>query len=336
MSESALPDFVRDHVNLADARLGAVALGASDEFFAPRSRLLDAAPPRFHPGRYDEHGKWMDGWETRRRRGPGHDWCIVRLARPGRLVGLELDTSHFTGNFPPAASVDACLLESGEPGPGTAWQPLLQTVELHGDRRHFHRVVADRVVSHLRLNIFPDGGVARLRAYGAPTLTGAVVDAAGRVELSAALNGGRVIAANNEHFGPAGVLLLPGRGSDMGDGWETRRRREPGHDWCLIELARPGVIEHIEVDTAHFRGNYPDRCSLQAARVDKSASAALVAQSMFWPELLPPQALEAHHIHGFADDLIRDLGVVSHVRFNMIPDGGVSRLRLWGRAVLAP
>lgn len=327
---SAAPEFTRSRINLADPRLGAVALSASDEFFAAKERMLDPAPAQFYPGRYDAHGKWMDGWETRRRRGGGHDWCIVRLARPGRIVGLELDTSHFTGNFPPAAAVEACFSADGDPDADATWAPLLDPVSLRGDHHHYFEVAGDAVVSHLRLNLYPDGGLARFRAYGQPVAEGAQRDDEGLIDLAAALNGGTVMAANNEHFGPASVMLLPGRGVNMGDGWETRRRREPGHDWCIVALARPGVIKRIEVDTAHFKGNFPDRCSIQAARVDAATAQALVSQSMFWAELLPEQKLAADHVHGFRAEL-KPVGPVSHVRFNMIPDGGVSRLRLWGR-----
>lgn len=324
------PAFTRRFVNLADPRLGAVALVASDEFFAAKERMLDPAPAQFYPGRYDDHGKWMDGWETRRKRGPGHDWCIIRLARAGEVVGLELDTSHFTGNFPPAASVEACHLVSGDPDAATPWFPLLPSVSLRGNHHHYFEITSGRAVSHLRVNLFPDGGLARLRAWGRPLFDGAARDAEGLIDLGAALNGGTVVAANNEHFGPAAVMLLPGRGVNMGDGWETRRRREPGSDWCVIALARPGTIARIEVDTAHFRGNFPDRCSIQAAHVADGTPESLVTQAMFWPELLPEQKLEADHIHVFRNEILAH-GPVSHLRFNMIPDGGVSRLRFWGR-----
>lgn len=327
------PAFVRRCVNLADPRLGAVALVASDEFFAAKERMLDPAPAQFYPGRYDEHGKWMDGWESRRRRRGGHDWCIVRLARPGTLAGLDIDTSHFTGNFPPGASVDACCLPDGEnPDEATAWIPLLPPIALRGNSHHYFALSETRPVTHLRLNIHPDGGIARFRAYGMPAFDARGAGEDSLIELSAALHGGTALAANNEHFGPASVMLLPGRGVNMGDGWETRRRREPGSDWCLIALGHPGVIERIEIDTAHFKGNFPDRCSIQAARVEGGTPESLVTQSMFWEELLPEQPMRADAIHVFRSEL-RALGPVSHVRFNMIPDGGVSRLRLWGRPV---
>lgn len=323
------PDFVRRFVNLADARLGAEAVQASDEFFAAKERMLDPNPPRFVPGKYDSNGKWMDGWESRRKRGPGHDWCIVRLARPGRIVGIELDTSHFTGNFPPAVSIDAGCLGDAQSMDAMTWSPLLPAVPMQGNHRHYHAIEHSEghEISHLRVNLLPDGGLARLRVYGTPAFRASNDEP---VDLISALNGGVVIAANNEHFGPASRLLLPGRGVDMGDGWETRRRREPGHDWCIIALARVGSVEAIEVDTAHFKGNYPDRCSIQAARVAAGTPQSLVTQSMYWATLLPEHALRADAVHEFRDQICAH-EPISHIRFNIHPDGGVSRLRLLGR-----
>ncbi|MGQ0800970.1 MAG: allantoicase [Pseudomarimonas sp.] len=326
------PDFTHRYVNLADARLGATALEASDEFFADKERMLNPAPAQFIPDKYDDNGKWMDGWESRRKRVAGHDWCIVRLARPGRIFGLDLDTSHFTGNYPPAASVDACYgtAENADADAHSEWLPLLPSVNLGGNSHHYFACDGTQVITHLRVNLFPDGGLARLRVYGVPEFNPANVDNDGLIDLASALNGGNVIAANNQHFGPASSLLLPGRGIHMGDGWETRRRREPGNDWCLIALARPGLIEAIEVDTCHFKGNYPDRCSIQAMQVSGGTPESLVTQAMFWPTLLSEQSLHMNHQHYFTNEIV-PLGPVSHVRFNIFPDGGVSRLRLRGR-----
>jgi allantoicase len=224
------PDFTRRHVNLADARLGALALACSDDFFADRQRMLNPESAVFVPGKYDANGLWMVGWESRRRRGPGHDWCVVKLARAGRIHGLDLDTSHFTGNFPPAASIEACFLTAGEPDAHTPWVTLLPGVDLLGNRHHYFEIAITERISHLRVNLFPDGGLARLRVYGVPEFDPAPGDD-GLVDLSAALQGGTVVAANNQHFGLASTLLLPGRGQNMGDGWETRPRREAGNDW---------------------------------------------------------------------------------------------------------
>lgn len=322
-----LPDWARQQINLADARLGAETLACSDDFFAPMARLLQPQAAIFVPGKYDAHGKWMDGWESRRKRGPGHDWCIIRLARPGRIAGVDIDTSFFTGNYPPAASLDGCP-DGCDPEQADSWQPLLPATGLGGNRHHLLAIASTDCYSHVRLNILPDGGVARLRVYGRPS--GSPEAAAdGMVDLAAALNGGYPVAWNDAHFGVAGNLLLPGRGVDMGDGWETRRRREPGFDWCIVALGQPGTIRRIEVDTAHFKGNFPDRCSLQAGHAPGLSDQALVAQAQFWPTLLPEMQLQADHIHDYAAE-VAALGPVTHVRLNLHPDGGVSRLRLWG------
>jgi len=324
------PEFTRRFVNLADARLGAQALLASDDFFADKQRMLNPEPAQFIPGKYDEHGKWMDGWESRRKRGPGHDWCIVRLARPGTIIGVDLDTSHFTGNFPPSASIEGRDAVHDESGADVAWFPLLPAVNLGGNRHHYFALDGGRRCTHVRVNLFPDGGLARLRLYGMPELDVGSADEHGLIDLVAALNGGTVIAANNQHFGLASSLLLPGRGVNMGDGWETRRRREPGSDWCILALARPGVIEAVEVDTCHFKGNFPDACSIQAAMVAGGTPESLVTQSMFWPLLLPEQKLSMDHQHHYRRELLKHTPI-SHVRFNIHPDGGVSRLRLRGK-----
>jgi allantoicase len=329
-ADDDLPDFARRLVNLASPRLGSQAVFASDDFFAPKERLLQDAPPVFIPDKFDAHGKWMDGWESRRRRDGGHDLCVVRLGVKGIVHGLDIDTSHFTGNYPPAASVDACLSEA-EPGPDADWREIVAAVPLGPSAHHYVAVAPDGPYNYLRLHIYPDGGVARLRVYGEPVATweGAARDELH--ELSALRNGGRVVAYNDAHYGTVWTLLSEGRGLNMGDGWETRRRREPGNDWIIIRLGAAGLIEKILLDTCHFKGNYPDRASLQAALVEAGTDDSIVTQSMFWPELMPPQKLSADAIHEFASDTITPLGAVNHVKLNIFPDGGVSRLRVFGR-----
>jgi allantoicase len=332
MTPSSLdaPGFTRRYLNLADPRFGAEAVSASDDFFAPKERMLNPEPAIFIPGKYDEHGKWMDGWETRRKRVTGHDWCIVRLGRTGVIKGVDLDTSHFTGNYPAAASIEAChSLDLNVSGTG-AWNEIVPATNLKGDSHHYLPITGDQVYSHIRLNIYPDGGIARLRVYGQPLHDWNACDREVLYDLAAMENGGYVVAANNQHFGAAANMLMPGRGTSEADGWETRRRREPGNDWCIIALGHLGVIKRVEIDTAHFKGNYPDRCSLQAAQVTGGSDDSLIPQSMFWPTLLAEQKLEMDREHFFAGELA-ELGTVSHIRFNIIPDGGVSRLRLWSQ-----
>lgn len=328
--DANLPDFATRFVNLASATLGAEAVSATDEFFAPKDRMLADTPAVFIPDKYDDHGKWMDGWETRRRRDGGRDHCIVKLAWPGTIHGLDIDTSHFTGNYPPAASIEACM-SAAEPGDDAPWVTLQPAMTLAGDSHHFVAIERAGPFNWLRVNMFPDGGIARLRVYGEPYCDWSARDANAVHELTALENGGRVVAYNNAHYGSPWSLLAAGRGVNMGDGWETRRRREPGNDWIIVQLGHPGNIERIEVDTAHFKGNFPESCGIQAAMVADGTDQSVVTQSMFWDELLGRSKLGADAIHEFDGNAIAALGPISHLRLNIFPDGGVSRLRLFGR-----
>ncbi|WP_286829043.1 MULTISPECIES: allantoicase [Kordiimonas] len=316
-------------VNLAQPRLGAKVTFATDDFFADKARLISPEDAVFIPGKYDDNGKWMDGWESRRKRGMGHDHAIIRLGQAGIIRGVDIDTSHFTGNFPPAASLDACVAEGDVPGEDAAWTEIVPATNLAGDSHHLIAVESDQPWTHLRLNIFPDGGVARLRVYGIMHKVWGKSDAGKTIDLAALENGGRPVVANNEHFGVLANIMAPGKGINMGDGWETRRRREPGNDWAIIELGHPGTIEDILVDTAFFKGNFPSHISLQAALVTGGTDESLTVESQFWPELLSKQDLRADDEHPFKPTA--DLGPVSHVRINIFPDGGISRLRLMGK-----
>jgi allantoicase len=324
------PDFAKQYLNLASPRLGAEALLASDEFFASKERMLCDAPAIFIPDKYDDHGKWMDGWESRRRRGAGHDFCIVKLGARGRIRGLDIDTSHFTGNYPPAASLDACLSET-DAIEKMRWSEVLPASSLGPSAHHYLEIPSEAIWSHVRLNIYPDGGIARLRVYGEPLPAWDPADKTSVHELSLATNGGRIVGYNDAHYGTVWTLITAGRGLDMGDGWETRRRREPGNDWIIVKLGAPGIIEEIEVDTCHYKGNYPEACSLQAALVTTATDSSVITQSMFWDELMARRKLEMDTIHRFSGNDIAALGPVSHVKLNIYPDGGVSRLRIFGR-----
>ena len=327
---SQFDDLRRHYINLAQPRLGAEVVHATDDFFADKKRLIDPAEPVFIPGKYDENGKWMDGWESRRKRVPGYDWCVVRLGVPGLIAGFEVDTRHFTGNYPPGAEIEVCNSVGAMPNDEAGWTKVTPRLALQGDDRIYVPVDHAEPVTHVRLNIFPDGGVARLRVWGRVAKDWSRVDADERLDLLAMENGGRGIIANDEHYGCTENLTAPGRGVNMGDGWETRRRREPGHDWAIMELGTLGRIEEVIVDTAHFKGNYPDRCFLQGIAEASGSPEEIAAQAENWPVLLPEQKLSADTVHVFRDELA-DIGPVRFVRLNIIPDGGVSRLRLIGR-----
>jgi len=324
------PAFV-DLVDLASERLGGAAIAANDEFFAPKEHLVKPEAAVWREGVYTERGKWMDGWETRRRRDEGtHDWCIVRLGVPGIVRGVDVDTAHFKGNFPESCAIDVCDLSSRATTAdleSAAWGELLPRNPLHGDTHNYFPVDNSPRTTHVRLRIFPDGGVARLRVYGEVTPDWQRLARQGDVDLAAVEHGGLVIACSDMFFGSRHNLIMPGDATHMGDGWETKRRRGSGHDWTVIRLGAPGTIRRAIVDTRHFKGNAPGACSIEGcvstARDVQDAKTA-------WRDILSRVGLQPHTRHTFEDEIGAVEGV-THVRFNIYPDGGVGRLRLYGR-----
>lgn len=317
-------------VDLAAARVGGKALVANDEFFAPKSNLLRPGPAVFIEGKYTNRGKWMDGWESRRKRGPGHDWCIIQLGIPGVIRALTVDTSHFTGNYPESCSLDAAVI-GGKPTAARLavagdWKEILPRSPLKGHTANEFAVspTGDRF-THVRLNIYPDGGVARLRAWGEARPDWKRLAAARKpIDLVAIANGGAPLGSSDEFYSHPINLIMPDRPANMGDGWETKRRRGPGHDWTILKLGHRGTIEQIEVDTTHFKGNYPESAGLEGCDGPPDASAP-------WREILPRTRLSANKRHRFHAKA--GAAPVTHVRLNMYPDGGIARLRLFGRPV---
>jgi allantoicase len=251
----------------------------------------------------------------------------------GRILGLDVDTSFFTGNHPSHCSLDAIdttrtVTKGLAAAEGAPWTTVLARSPLRGDSHNYLHVDDARPWTHVRLNIFPDGGVARLRVHG-----DVVVDwrrvARGRaaVDLAAIQNGGLVIGASDMHFGAKDNMIMPGRARNMGDGWETRRRRGPGYDWAIVRLGAPGLVTRIEIDTNHFKGNYPDSASVEGCFAPGATAHELAAAD--WTEVLPQTKLKPHHRHFYRREP-RPTGPVSHVRLNIFPDGGVSRLRVYG------
>jgi allantoicase len=334
--EPELPDFARNATNLASAGLGARGVSVTDEFFAPLARMLQDAPAIFIADKYDDNGKWMDGWESRRRRTGGHDHAVVRLAVPGTIAGFDIDTSHFTGNYPPHCAIEAtnhCGDDDPVEGDNTVWTEIVARCDLDPDRHHFVPAASSQVFTHVRVHIYPDGGLARLRVYGTPHLDLAAV-AGQRIDLASALNGGRVLAWSDAHYGQFRRILAPGRGLDMGDGWETRRRRGPGHDWMIIALGARGTISGICVDTAHYKGNFPHSCAVQGTdfgSVSSQPGEAEIAAAENWPLLLEECELSANCVHDFDNEMLVSHGPVTHIRLAIFPDGGVSRLRIFGK-----
>jgi allantoicase len=320
-------------IDLGAERLGGAVLVANDEFFAPKENLLKASAPIFVEGKYTDLGKWMDGWETRRKRTPGHDWCIIRLGLPGIIRGIVVDTSFFRGNYPEQCSLEACTID-GLPtveqltSAATPWTEILPQCALKGDSQNPFAIEKDQRFTHLRLNIYPDGGVARLRVFGEVMPDWTTLRRPGReLDLAAVENGGFVLSCSDMFFGHRHNLIMPGRAINMSDGWETKRRRGPGHDWVIIKLGTTGHLERIEVDTSYFKGNFPESCSLEACYAVGASTESVLSAA--WKSVLPRTRLQAHTRHYFAAELL-DAGQVSHLRFNIFPDGGVSRLRVYG------
>ncbi len=321
-------------IDLASERVGGAVLVANDDFFAPRENLLKGSAPVFIEGKYTDRGKWMDGWESRRRRTPGFDWCIVRLGLPGIVRGIVADTSFFRGNYPEHCSLEGAVFtnlptEQELTSEAVTWVPLLPQMPLSGDSQNPFAIQYDERVTHLRFMIYPDGGVARLRVYGEVVPDWEQLKRSGYIDLAAVENGGLVLSCSDMFFGHRHNLIMPGRAANMSDGWETKRRRGPGHDWAIIKLGRPGLIHRIEVDTAHFKGNFPESCSLEACNLPGATSEQLTDLSTPWSNVLARTKLQAHTRHYF-DQELHDTGVASHLRFNIFPDGGVSRLRVYG------
>lgn len=322
MTESVL-------INLASERLGAQAVAANDEFFAGRENLVRDSDPVANDD-YTDRGKWMDGWETRRRRDAGYDWCVVRLGARGIIRELVIDTTHFKGNHPPECSVDALDARTTDiPEDDADWFNLLQRSPLNADSPNSFPTEEPRPVTHLRLNIYPDGGVARLRAFGAVVPDLEALRREQEVNVAAIQHGAVVLLASDMFFGHRQNLIMPGRARSMRDGWETRRRRGPGHDWAAVRLAGASTVHRIEVDTTHFRGNAPRSCSLDGAA---AASTAADVTNLEWRSLVPETALSPDSNHVLSHE-VQPIGAVTHVRLNIYPDGGVSRLLVWGKLV---
>ncbi len=321
--------------DLASRRLGGRAVAANDEFFAPKENLLREGDATFDPGRYTDRGKWMDGWETRRRREPGNDWCVVRLGVPGVARGVVVDTAHFRGNHPESASVEGVRLDV-EPArwDGVEWAPLVSRSPLEGDTKNAFDVDEPRLCTHVRLSIFPDGGVARLRVYGDAVPdweTLARVD--GAVEVASMPRGGSVVASSDEFFGAPHHLLLPDDPEGMWDGWETRRRRGPGNDWVVVRLGHRARIEGIAVDTRHFKGNHPESARVEALDASGAGAGELLRDDAGWREILPRTKLVPDCVQAFEPPALSSADA-THVRLSIYPDGGVARLRVYG-ALLA-
>ncbi len=338
-----MADFT-ELIDLAAERLGGSVLWATDDFFAEKENLLKPQEAIFIDGKYTDRGKWMDGWESRRKRTyaessrayPESDFCIVRLGLSGVVRGFVVDTAHFKGNYPKACAIEGASIE-GHPdvsallSSDVRWTEILPRSELAGDSKNRFEVKVPQRFTHLRFHIYPDGGVARLRVHGDVMPAARWMGRSDRpqlVDLAAAEHGGLVVACNDMFFGSRHNLIMPGRGVNMGDGWETKRSRRPGPDWVVLRLATEGTIERVVVDTLHFMGNAPDACAIDVATSEPDPDGASDAG---WRPLLERTSLQPHTQHVF-EEAVLAAGDATHVRLRIWPDGGVSRLRLFGVA----
>ncbi|MFJ5866542.1 allantoicase [Streptomyces parvus] len=320
-------------VDLADRRLGAGVIAANDEFFAERENLLIRERAVFDPEHFGHKGKIMDGWETRRRRGAGadrpfpapedHDWAIVRLGAPGIVRGLVVDTAHFRGNYPQRVSVQATSVE-GAPGPeqlladDVKWEEILPPTPVRGHAANAFEITSGRRYTHIRLCQHPDGGIARLRVHGEVVPDPAWLAALGTVDLISVLNGGTYEDASDRFYSSPTQIILPGTSRKMDDGWENRRRRvRDTNDWVRFRLPAQGAVRAIEIDTAYLKGNSAGWIALQGRNGDTGE----------WFEILPRTRLQPDTLHRF---VLRAQAVVTHVRLDAFPDGGVARMRLHG------
>jgi len=323
--------FKNGLIDLAQPRLGTKVIYKTDDFFASANRIINPAPAVWKEGVFDTHGKWMDGWESRRKRTSGHDYLILKLGKPGRIKKIDVDTSHFNGNQPSMVSLEGCNLSKSQTIKQAKWFQILGKKKTKANSHHFFSVSNNKVITHVKFNIFPDGGVARLRLYG-NIATENIKYGNQAINLTAMVNGASVIACNNEHFGKAENILAPGKAINMGDGWETRRRRGPGYDWLIINSVPGKQIKAIEFFIHHFKGNNQSHGTLQAAYVKKGSANQIIKQSNKWKHLLNQAKLTANKTHKFKSQLMKN-DKINYIKINIFPDGGISRIKLIGKAL---
>ena len=321
--------FTNGLIDLAQPRLGTKVIYKTDDFFASANRIISPTAPIFKEGVFDKNGKWMDGWESKRKRTYGHDYIILKLGRPGKIAKIDVDTSHFDGNQPSMISMEGTYSNSNIIKQ-FKWISILSKKKVKANSHHFFSIKNNKIFTHIKFNIFPDGGVARLRLYGSIAKSKKLKNK--KINLASLLDGASIIACNNQHFGKAENILAPGKAKNMGDGWETRRRRGKGNDWLILNSIDGSFIDKIEISTHHFKGNYPSYCSLQAAYLQNKSANQIVKLSNKWKYLLKNAKLSANKTHKFKNSLMKK-DKINHIKINIFPDGGISRFRIFGKKI---
>ena len=334
LDESVDQRLSSKYVDLLSEKLGGCVVDCSDDWFADCGNLIKSGRGEFKPGHFVSTGQLMDGWETRRtfRRHQFNDssttfnWCVIRIGAPGIIYGFDVDTNHFRGNAPEEIAIDATNAYSlGETD--NQWTELIPKSYIRAHRQNLFDCDNQGLRKFIRLRIYPDGGVARLRAYGNVKIRSNQFVDGELIDLASTLNGGKVLDASDSFFSSPQNLLMPGRGENMGDGWETKRRRDLNHDWVTIQLGIQGTIRKIIIDTRHFKGNFPDSITLEGINIPENSPLSV---SALWQELLSTP-LYADQEHLFIDQILAPKSeLFTHIRLNLYPDGGVSRLRIIG------
>ena len=328
-----IEDKLKQYIDLASEKIGGQVLYSTDDFFAEKENLIKEGRGIFIADKYTDRGKWMDGWESRRKRTSGHDWAILKLGAEGKIKGFDIDTNHFLGNHPPFASVEAINLDTDisdwTNSDDLSWEEILPKSPLDPGSQHFFEIDSDKVYTHVRLHIYPDGGVARFRVYGEVYKDWTKVNSEDLIDLALVNNCGKALHCNDMFFSVMDNLISPTTGKNMGDGWETKRNRIPNNeDFVILRLGHPGMVHKIIVDTKHFKGNYPDSCAIDVCSCDSDDDVLIGNHE--WKSLLPQQKLEADKEHHFEKEIIQTAHPITHVKLKIYPDGGISRLRILG------
>jgi len=329
-----IPEPFAHLTDLSSDLTGTFVHYATDDYFAEKENLLKTNAPEWREGAYTDRGKWMDGWESQRKRGPGHDHCIIRLGSPGSIEGILCDTTHFKGNAPQEVSLEiAELPDTKADFSDVDWREVIARSAVKADFANILQLVTPSPrATHVRLHIYPDGGVGRLRVYGQVMPAPRLYWQPGSIDLAAIGNGGTIAAVSDQFFGPPSNLLLPGRGVNMGDGWETKRRRTPGSDWCVIKLCRRSIVERVELDTHFFKGNAPQATLIECLDTETLSRAEAHAPDG-WQVFLEKTPLVQHRCHQL--EPARRIPV-THLRVHIFPHGGVNRMRVFGRTLDTP